>query len=80
MKSIGRSLNIPTNFIVSFNLIPILSISGDILTPTIKSSGTFFLIESIIFKRSRALFFNFPPHLSFLKFVFSPKNCEIKYP
>ena len=78
MKSIGRPLNIPTNFIVSFNLIPILSISGEILTPTIKSSGTFFLIESIIFKMCSI--FNFPPHLSFLKFVFSPKNCEIKYP
>ena len=51
-----------------------LSISGEIRTPTINDSETFFLIDFNISKSNLDLFFKFPPQSSFLKFVSLPKN------
>ena len=57
-----------------------LLISGDILTPIIKFSGTIRFIDRYISIKNFERPVISPPHSSLRVLVFSPKNCVIRYP
>ena len=80
MKSMPSFVRVENNFMESSKFIPMLSISGEILTPTINDSGTTFFIDLNISNRKRDLRLKSPPQLSFLIFVFSlPKWFQTRW-
>ena len=79
----NMSISISQSIFVTSRLssieIPMVPIFGDILTATRKLSLVFFRIERMISFKNLNLFSRLPPNSSFLRFVFRPRNCEIRY-